>query len=70
MSEKRDKHKFVVACSDASAIRLAEEWFLCKACQQVSMNFGLTVCIPKTKHMVTGRFIEGGDPLSTYHDMH
>ena len=29
--------------------------------QQVSKNFGLTVSIPKTKHMVTGRLTDDSD---------
>jgi len=29
--------------------------------QQVSRNFGLTISIPKIKHMVTGRLTEDSD---------
>ena len=29
--------------------------------QQASKDFGLTVSIPKTKHMVTGRLVEPSD---------
>ena len=32
--------------------------------QQASRDFGLTVSIPKTKHMVTGRLVEGEDLAS------
>ena len=48
-----------------SSTRSGAEAAVC-AYQQVSKSFGLTVSLPKTKHMVTGRAVEEGDqePIS------
>lgn len=48
-------HEALLASTRSGAERAALEY------QKTSSDFGLTVSIPKTKHMVTGRLVEESD---------
>jgi len=56
---------FADDCALLASTRSGAKTAVC-AYQQVSKNFGLTVSLPKMKHMVTGRAVEEGDqePIS------
>jgi len=45
---------------DGALLGSGDETAVC-AYQQVNKNFGLTVSLSKTKHMVTGRSVEEGE---------